>query len=373
MPPRYRLAPTAFGPVALAFSANGLAAVELPSDVHEPEALVASRIEARGAVPVEGDHAAQRELARRVGAYLAGADDDFADVALDLPPATELHRKAYATLRAVKRGEALSYGELAARVGAPGAVRAIGQAMARNPVPLVVPCHRVLDGRGKLGGYSAAGGAPLKARLLVLEGARSPESIVTAADPALGRMIAAVGPFAMERRPADSIFVSLARAVVFQQLAGKAAETIWGRVKALFPEALTPEAVRAMPLERLRAAGLSAAKAASVKDLAEKAIAGVVAEEAALAAMPDAEVIARLTAVRGIGPWSVEMLLMFRLGRMDVLPATDFGVRKGFQLLHRLAEMPAPKELMAYGERWRPYRSVASWYLWRALERLRDG
>ena len=196
---------------------------------------------------------------------------------------------------------------------------------------------------------------------------------LTAADPILGNLIAAVGPCTLEIR-AHEPFVALLRAIVYQQLSGKAAGTIHGRVLALFgDEVLSPEALLALPDEALRGAGLSRAKTRAVKDLAEKALDGTVPDGAVLQPLSNDEVIERLTAVRGVGPWTVEMLLMFTLGRPDVLPVADLGVRHGYQLLYDCVERPTPSELRAYGERWRPWRSVASWYLWRAVDRARQG
>ena len=123
-----------------------------------------------------------------------------------------------------------------------------------------------------------------------------------------------------------------------------------------------------MPDERLRAAGLSRAKLAAIKDLSEKSLTGVVPTSRAIATMPDEEIVERLTVIRGVGRWTVEMLLIFKLGRPDVLPATDYGVRQGFARAYGRVELPTPKELEAHGERWRPYRTVAAWYLWRSLE-----
>lgn len=365
----YTTVETDFGPCALAFSEQGLAALEMPASQHEPAAAVAARMEARGAAPLPGKPGrAAQAAARSLRRFFAGEAEDFRDLPIDLSGAPPFHGKAYEALRRVGKGELVSYQELAQRMGHPGAVRAVGQAMAKNPLPIVVPCHRVLAAGGKLGGFSAAGGLPVKARLLVFEGARRPEELLAATDPTLGRFMKKFGPFAPRRSPGDSIFLSLARAVAYQQLAGKAAETIWGRVAALYPQGITPQAVRETDPARLRAAGLSGAKTASILDLADKALAGVVPEEEELRRLPDAQIIERITQVRGIGPWTVEMLLLFRLGRLDVLPVTDFGVRKGFQLLYGLDEMPTPRELAEHGERWRPFRSVASWYLWRVLD-----
>jgi len=128
-----------------------------------------------------------------------------------------------------------------------------------------------------------------------------------------------------------------------------------------------------MPEERLRGAGLSRAKVAAIRDIAAKTLEGVVPTAQGIRALEDAKIIERLTAVRGVGPWTVEMLLIFTLGRPDVLPVSDYGVRKGFAKAYRREELPNPRELLAWGERWRPYRSTAAWYLWRVLDLNTDG
>jgi DNA-3-methyladenine glycosylase II len=172
--------------------------------------------------------------------------------------------------------------------------------------------------------------------------------------------------------PALSIrpFDALAESIAYQQLSGKAAATIFGRVRALYPKKkwLDPEQLLATPEETLRAAGLSRAKTAALKDLAAKTIDGTVPSSRALIRMTDDEIITRLTAVRGIGRWTVEMLLLFDLGRPDVWPIDDYGVRKGFAKTFGRRKLPTPKQLMKFGEKWRPYRSMAAWYFWRALD-----
>jgi 3-methyladenine DNA glycosylase/8-oxoguanine DNA glycosylase len=165
-------------------------------------------------------------------------------------------------------------------------------------------------------------------------------------------------------------FDALAESIAYQQLSGKAAATIFGRVRALYPKRkwLDPEQLLATPDETLRAAGLSRAKTAALKDLAAKTIDGTVPAGRALIRMSDDEIITRLTAVRGIGRWTVEMLLLFDLGRPDVWPVDDYGVQKGFAKTFGRRNLPTPKQLMKFGEKWRPYRSVAAWYFWRALD-----
>ncbi len=189
-------------------------------------------------------------------------------------------------------------------------------------------------------------------------------------DKVLARVIKQVGPCPLAPRRGVPPYQALVKSVTYQQLNGKAAETIFRRLLALFPDAKfpAPEDIVAAPDEKLRSAGLSRAKTAAIKDIAAKTLEGVVPARRVIAKMSDAEIVERLTTIRGVGPWTVEMLLMFTLGRPDVLPATDYGVRSGFARVYGLKELPLPQELLAHGERWRPHRTVASWYMWRALE-----
>jgi DNA-3-methyladenine glycosylase II len=198
---------------------------------------------------------------------------------------------------------------------------------------------------------------------------------LSGADAVLGGLIRAVGPYVIELDGECHPFQALAQAIAHQQLNGTAANTILKRLihscgAGAFP---TPQMVLAASADTLRAAGFSFAKVAALRDLAQKTLADVVPEASALLQLSDEEIIARLTQVRGIGRWTVEMLLMFRLGRPDVLPVDDFGVRAGFRAAYGLSRMPKPRSLAAWGERWRPYRSTAAWYLWRALELKRAG
>jgi 3-methyladenine DNA glycosylase/8-oxoguanine DNA glycosylase len=189
-------------------------------------------------------------------------------------------------------------------------------------------------------------------------------------DKTLCTLISKVGPCKLGERRYSSPFAALFQAIVYQQLNGTAAGTILGRVKALYPRKKFPDPqdVLATPDETLRNAGLSRAKVAAIKDLALHASQGAVPSSHAIKRLTDAEIVERLTMIRGIGTWTVEMLLIFYLGRPDVWPVTDYGVRKGFARVYGLAELPSPKELMDLGEKWRPHRTVAAWYFWRALE-----
>lgn len=188
-------------------------------------------------------------------------------------------------------------------------------------------------------------------------------------DPLLGAMIEQIGSCQLHLRHIESPFLSLLRAIVYQQLSGKAAASIHGRVNSLFDaDTPSPASLLATPDDTLRTAGLSAAKTLAVKDLAEKVLDGTVPTMAELATMDDEEIVERLTQVRGIGRWTAEMLLIFSLGRPDVLPVTDLGIRRGFMRTYALDDMPVPSLIRTHGTRWTPYRSVASWYLWRASD-----
>jgi DNA-3-methyladenine glycosylase II len=192
---------------------------------------------------------------------------------------------------------------------------------------------------------------------------------LAAADPGLGRAIRRIGACGLEPETMQSPFEALARAIVYQQLSGKAAATILGRVEALFPRReLRPKRVLETPEDSLRGAGMSRAKVAAFHDLARKTLDGTVPKLAELEGMSDEEIVGRLVQVRGVGRWTVEMLLIFRLGRPDVMPASDLGVRKGYAVLVGAEELPPPSELLARTAHWAPWRSVASWYLWRICD-----
>jgi DNA-3-methyladenine glycosylase II len=178
------------------------------------------------------------------------------------------------------------------------------------------------------------------------------------------------GPCTLVPDPRRSPFESLVRAVAHQQLNGTAAETILGRFRALFPGKRFPTAAQLAEVadEALRACGFSWAKIASLRDIAARTLDGTIPSARAIRAMPDEEIIERLTAVRGVGRWTAEMMLIFKLGRPDVLPIDDFGVRNGYRLAFGLEEMPKPKELLVLSERWKPHGTTAAWYLWRAAD-----
>lgn len=190
------------------------------------------------------------------------------------------------------------------------------------------------------------------------------------ADPILGELIERVGPCKLAPDLSCSPFQALVRAVAHQQLNGKAAGTILARFVGLFEASPfpTPQQVHDLDIARITGVGFSRAKASYVKEIARMALEGTVPGPGQIHHLSDDEIIERLTTIRGVGRWTVEMLLIFSLGRQDVLPVDDFGVRTGFKIVYRKRQLPEPKILLKHGERWKPYRSIASWYLWRAVD-----
>ncbi len=190
-------------------------------------------------------------------------------------------------------------------------------------------------------------------------------------DPCLKKLIEEVAPFAIDVADAQSPYEVLMESITYQSISGKAAATIFGRIKALGSDGRppTPQQMLKLAPKKLRKAGLSSAKVLAMKDLARRAIEGIVPTHDEALLLSDEELVERLVSVRGIGGWTVEMFLIFRLGRPDVLPIHDLGVKKGWSVAYRKKHMPKPQELLKFGERWRPYRTVASWYMWRAFER----
>lgn len=384
----FALFDTAIGRCGIAWGGRGIVGVQLPEG-REPQTrlrLLERFPDAREAPPPPE---VERAVAA-IAALLRGEPSDLSGIALDLDRVPPFHRRVYEVARTIPAGATVCYGEIAERIGLPGASRAVGQALGRNPFAVIVPCHRVLAAGDKIGGFSANGGIATKLRLLSIEvahgnGATShfegdgalpfdPDAAVAhlrSSDPTLGRLIESVGPFRLQLDKTPSLFLALAEAIVYQQLTGRAAATIFARLRTLFPQphlGPTPRQILRISEERLRSAGLSRAKLLSLRDLARKTADGELPELAEVQRMEDEAIIERLTQVRGIGRWTVEMLLIFRLGRPDVLPVDDYGIRKGFAIAFRKRELPGRKDIEKRGIRWKPYRSVASWYLWRATD-----
>lgn len=365
------------GKAAAAFAGDALVRFELPDPTDADASLAKLRLLLPDAIeraPMVG----QRRIIDAVVKYLDGRTKTISpELPIVLDGISPFTRRVYEALRQVPSGKTVSYGELAELAGNPGAARAVGTAMKHNPFWLVVPCHRVIQSGNKLGPYGAPGGEVLKRHLLEYEGAFGKptvdgaiKSLQRRGDRALAKLIKEAPRCELAPEAGFDLFESLSRTIVYQQLSGKAAATIYGRVAALLPKARSKRAAAVAQLTdaQLRGAGLSGQKTLALRDLATKQLEGALPTTAELALLDDETVITRLTAVRGIGRWSAEMLLMFRLGRLDVMPSTDLGVQKGHALTYQRQTPLTAKQLHAFGERWRPFRSVASWYMWRATE-----
>ncbi len=362
------------GPVGLAWTPRGVCRLEIghPDGAATLEALRQYCPDLAVARPLP---AAVRETTRRLKKQLKGGSDGLTDIPVDLRHSSDFSRQVLRQLRRVKPGQVVTYGGLAARCRRPGAARAIGRIMGANPVPIIVPCHRCLGADGSLTGFSAGGGTYLKARLLHGEGYVRHEEYAKGlahlqkVDKKLGRIIKRVGPYqAVPDKPGPP-YDTLVRAIVHQQLSVKAGRTIAGRVRDLTPGPgfPTPDEILAIDPPKLRACGLSNAKTGYVRDLAARVADGRLNLKR-LRRLSDDEIIAVLTEVRGIGVWSAHMHLIFHLGRLDVLPVGDLGVCMGAARLYGLDENATPAQLTKLAEKWRPYRSLGSWYLWRALD-----
>ncbi len=359
---------TTFGPMGIDFSQAGITRIRLFE-------------EAPPATPAKKPPRFVITAAKSIEKHLGGSPQDLGEVQLDTSGVPQFWRKVYEVAREVPAGKIIGYGELAALAGSPGGSRAVGTAMSKNPFMIVVPCHRVLASGEKLGGFSAPGGTVTKEKILALEGvflglprpklAFDPEVAtrhVASKDSVLAPLIARV-PYHLETSPSLSLFDALGRSIVYQQLSGKAAGTIHARYRMLFDRGRpSAEELTDLTVAQLRAVGLSENKAKALRDLGEKVRQGELPTLDALAKMDDESIIASLTKVRGIGRWTVQMILMFRLGRPDVLPIDDYGVRKGFQKIYRTRDLPTGDRITKHAEKWAPYRSVGSWYMWRALE-----
>ncbi len=391
---------TPLGRCAVAWSRRGIRALQLP-DATDGKTLEALRQRAPDTEERPPSKEARQAIAF-VTRLFSGDRSPHHVPKLDLEGHPKYYIDVYNELLAVPPGATISYGELASRAGKPGAARVVGRIVGRNPIPLLIPCHRVIGADGGLHGFSAPGGVATKRRILDLEGTPGPTEpaapsgkkktlkkatvdgapridttaavrFLQSRDPVMKALIERTGPCGLAVDGMTSLFETLLEAIVYQQLTGKAAATIFGRVLELFrpKKVIEPLDILRASDEELRSTGLSGPKIAAIRDLADKTAAGELPSVAELQRLDDEAVVERLTRVRGIGRWTVEMLLIFGLGRPDVLSTGDYGLRKGYAVLYNNGTLPSPREFAAAGERWKPWRSVASWYLWRAAEGVR--
>ena len=318
------------------------------------------------------------QFATSLQEHLRGIPQDFSEVKLYTEHLTEFSRSVYSELRSVPPGSVTSYGQLAERLGKPGASRAVGTALGKNPFLLVVPCHRVLAQNGRLGGFSAPGGQETKEIMLAAEGfgteslwddgemEKGHQHLLSCSK--LGPIIQQVGPCPLQPLYPDSPFGALARCIIYQQLATSAARAIESRVKTLgsppFPSAVE---IQNLADSVLRDAGLSASKAETLKRLSNASLQGELKPEE-LKWLPNSVVEKQVSTLKGLGPWSARIFLLFHLGRRDIFPVKDLGIRKACQSLFSRKELPKPDYMERQAKAWKPYRSLASWYLWRSLE-----
>jgi methylated-DNA-[protein]-cysteine S-methyltransferase len=377
---------TAIGWCGLAWDGHNILGFQLPEATKE---LTEKKM--RSQYPnLVGDTVPSRliaNLCRDVLSHVEGRAQDFTSTRIDISTLTPFSKRVYEFTRAIPAGRTISYGELAKRIGSPNSARAVGRALGANPIPLIVPCHRVIAANGALTGFSAAGGVDLKAHLLEIErmslehrggfvySPRRAAGYLKKRDEYLGHFIDQIGMPSLTIRKTSTIFAALARTIVGQQLSTKAAATIFERFCRLLPRglsSLTPQNYLLIKETDLRRAGLSRNKVVAIRDLAERTLSKRVPGMSALKRMDDAQVVEVLSSVRGIGTWTAEMVLMFRLGRPDVLSVDDLGLRLGHAILVSTGRETDRNTLRDYGERWRPYRSIASWYLWRILDLSRS-
>ncbi len=316
-----------------------------------------------------------KDIVRRVKAHLTGRSDSLLDIPVDLRKGSEFSTEVWRQLRKVKPGKVITYGQLAAKAGRPGAARAVGRIMGANPVPVIVPCHRCVGADGSMTGFSTEGGIFLKKKLLFIEGYepnaeyRDGIAHLRRRDPVMRRLIKVVGPFqALPDKPSPP-YDTLITAIVHQQLAVKAGRTIAGRLRNLSegPRFPKPEQMMAFDDSVLRSVGLSKQKTSYVKDLATRVFDGRL-KLGRLNHLDDEAVITELTKVRGIGVWSAHMHLIFYLGRLDVLPVGDLGIQIACGKFYDLGKYASADQITELGKKWTPYCSMAAWYLWQGLD-----
>ncbi|WP_150048732.1 MULTISPECIES: methylated-DNA--[protein]-cysteine S-methyltransferase [Methylomonas] len=380
---RYTLFDTAFGSCAVVWKtvqADSVAVVGFQLPEASPQQTLTHMLGKWPAVEANRLPTAIKNLVKQVKLHLSGQPQTFADIVLEVAGASPFTQRIYAAARAIPAGRTLTYGQLAEAAGKPGAARAVGSAMSKNPIPLLIPCHRVIGSGNKLCGFSAHGGLDTKAKMLALEGVSlvrrqpitTPNALKRAArqlakqDPRLAELLSR--PLQFNVLTQESPYLTLLTAVVHQQLTPRAAKSILDRIAALYPEHVLPAPARLLdtPDSQLSAAGLSLSKTRALKDIAAKALDGVIPSLDEIALLGDEAIIRRLTAIHGVGRWTVEMLLIFHLGRPDVLPVDDYALRKSMAAALALPQIPTPKQAAELGEAWRPYRTIASLYLWQA-------
>lgn len=377
---------TALGPVSICRSLAGVSSVSL---LGTARARGRAAGESAAGESVAGGSVAGRRagLAGRIRRHMAGDLQDFLDVRLDWRGVAPFARKVYEELRRVPAGQTVTYAQLAERCGAGRqAARAVARAMATNRFPIVVPCHRVVGALGALCGFSGADGLKTKVQLLFLERAPLPKLPASGLfyslhepyafaigvrwlrerDRLFGTLHDRVGETAVPREFPGNPFAALAEAVCYQQLAGKAAATIAGRFQNAVGK-VTPGNVLRAGREPLRGAGLSSSKTDTILSLADAMQRGRIPADRLAAATSWSDLEEMLSGIKGIGPWTIQMFAIFHLGLPDIFPPGDLGIRKAVGQLVSTRGLLTPERTETIGARWKPFRTIATWYLWRSL------
>lgn len=324
-----------------------------------------------------------KKLVSKIQLHLSGKPQDFSKVKLNFDEMTPFIKAVYNETRLIPAGSTKSYKDICKKLGKPNASRAVGTALGKNPILLLMPCHRVLNSSGKLGGFSAPGGIKTKVKLLEFEGVsfEKPKVILNQndfkkstlsllkLDSTFKSIIKKNSELSFKPKLDKEPLLPLISAIVSQQLSTKAAATILSRVLPLISVKGRPSAnlILKAKEEVLRSAGLSYMKISFLKDLAGKYLNNEIPDLKMLKKMSNQQIIDSFTKIKGIGQWTVEMYLIFNLGRQDVFPVLDLGIRKAIGINFKHKEMPKPNELDEYSKRWAPYQSVASLYLWHSL------
>ena len=311
---------------------------------------------------------------------ISGAKVDFNDVLINKSNWSPFNKKIYEYTQSIPTGSTTTYGFLADAIGHPNAFRAVGTALGKNPLPIIIPCHRVLGRDGSLRGFSASNGIITKQILLRLEGCEvqppfigydplESSDFLAKSDPRLAKLIKLVGPPCINIPRKVQIFEPLSRAIISQQISVKAAQSISRKLTEEFGKKngnLDIERIFKARHEKLKACGLSENKALYLKELAKHARDKQLPSGEELKCMSNSEVVDSLTKLKGVGKWTAEMILIFQFGRADVLAVDDLALRKGHGiLLGKKNHESSREQLETYAKRWRPYRSAGCWYLWR--------
>ena len=377
---KFYLFNTRIGYCGLCWKRDQIIAFYLPES--NPRVLAAKiAMKVQGAIEAEPTNTVLRAT-NIINQYLNGHKPNFDSLNLTVELATSFENSVYIELRKIPFGKLSTYSLIAQKIGRPKATRAVGTALSKNPFPIILPCHRVLSSNEKLSGYSAPGGLTMKLAFLQFENIYLKRyqswNLFTAAetlshrDKALSKIINSVGLPKIDFLGQSSLLTYLVSLIVAQQLNTQVAKVILSRLFSRFAKngKLNDSNLYLAKNSDLRKCGLSQRKIITIKEISKLHLENCLPSKRAMLKMSDSEIYSVFSSVKGIGRWTVDMLLMNFLGRPDILASSDLGVRKGFALLKKSSSNNAANQsqLENYASRWSPFRSAACWYLWRSLE-----